>query len=311
MADDDKNKDLEPGPLQYIFLVFMLLITFYLTFLYIKSKEFHTYSCYNIIIMSITIFIGGIINIFIPNDLGGEFIEFIWGFLKDFFNKLIMSILTMQVIVLYFGIIKTEFYYPRERLIFIIGTIACCGVSVVIGILFNSLKVYQDEYHEYLDDYDDVEDPNLGEELKRRLYSIVSIEMIFGGVIFVINVFCLIVVMNFISKKNKDAKAGLIEDLGYKNQLIRFIFMFFLNIIAIASSSIFLVFDVFDRKTNESIYLAICLVIDLCYSINKTVYAETLRIFCKKSVENKLGPTELKKKNTFDEEDDGAGDDDD
>ena len=308
MSDDN----VEPGPLQYIFLVFMLLITFYLTFLYIKSKEFHTYPCYNIIIMSITIFIGGIINIFIPNDLGNNFTKFIWGFLKDFFNKLILAILTMQVIVLYLGIMKTGFYYSREKLIFIFGTIVCCGVSVAIAIVFNSVKVYDNKYYEYLDNYEEVNDPNLGNELKRRLYSIISIEMIFGGVLFVINVFCLIVVMNYISKKNKEAKAGLIEDLGYKQQLIRFIFMFFLNIIAIVSSSIFLVFDVFDRKVNESIYLATCFIIDLAYSINKTVYAETLKLFCKKSSENEGRQTnELKKKNTFGEDSDGSGEDED
>ena len=310
MADNDDTSNIEIGPLKYIFLGFMLLITFYLTFLYIKSKEFHTYSCYNIIIMSITIFIGVLINLLIPNDFGREFAQFVWGFLKDFFNKLIMAILTMQVIVLYFGIMKTEFYYPREKIIFIIGTIACVGVSVVIAILFNGLKVVDGNYYEYLDNYDKVKDPTFGEELKRRLYSIISIEMIFGGVIFCANVFCLIVVMNFISKKHKDAKQGLIEDLGYKNQLIRFIFMFFLNIIAIVSSSVFLVFDVFDKKTNESIYLATCFVIDLCYSINKTVYVETLKIFCKKKAEKLDGGTELKKKSTFDENDDGVEDDD-
>jgi hypothetical protein len=308
MATNDDN--VKPGPLQYIFLGFMLLITFYLTFLYIKSKEFHTYSCYNIIVMSITIFIGGLINILIPNDLGRESSQFFWGFLKDFFNKLIMSILTMQVIVLYFGIMKTEFYYSREKLIFIIGTIICAGVSVGIAIIFNGLKVVDDVYHEYLDDYEDVKDPDLGEELKKRLYSIVSIEMIFSGVIFVINVFCLIVVMNFISKKHKEAKEGLIEDLGYKNQLIRFIFMFFLNIIAIVSSSVFLVFDVFDKKANESIYLATCFIIDLCHSINKTVYVETLKIFCKSKAEKLNGETGLKKQNTFDQNDEGTVDDD-
>jgi hypothetical protein len=260
--------------------------------------------------MSITIFIGGLINILIPNDLGRESSQFFWGFLKDFFNKLIMSILTMQVIVLYFGIMKTEFYYSREKLIFIIGTIICAGVSVGIAIIFNGLKVVDDVYHEYLDDYEDVKDPDLGEELKKRLYSIVSIEMIFSGVIFVINVFCLIVVMNFISKKHKEAKEGLIEDLGYKNQLIRFIFMFFLNIIAIVSSSVFLVFDVFDKKANESIYLATCFIIDLCYSINKTVYVETLKIFCKSKAEKLNGETELKKQNTFDQNDEGTVDDD-
>ena len=299
----EENQNVEPGPLQYIFLGFMLLITFYLTFLYIKSKEFHTYSCYNIIIMSITIFLGGIINIFIPNDLGNDYSQFILGFLKDFFNKLVMAILTMQVIVLYFGIIKTDLYYKREKLIFIIGIFASVGVSVAVAIVFNGIKVYQGVYYEYLGDYANAKEKKVIEELNRRFWSIISIEMVFCGVIFIANVFCLIVVMNYISKKNKEAKAGLIEDLGYKSQLIRFIIMFFLNVIAIISSSTFLVFDVFDRKVNQSIYLAICFIIDLCYSINKTVYQETLKLFCKKNPAENKEATELRKKSTFAEED--------
>ena len=38
-------------------------------------------------------------------------------------------------------------------------------------------------------------------------------------IILTINVFCIAVVLSYISKKNKQAKEGLIEDLGYKNQL--------------------------------------------------------------------------------------------
>ena len=48
--------------------------------------------------------------------------------------------------------------------------------------------------------------------------------------------------MVHISKKNKEAKAGIIEDLGYERQLIRFLFIFFINIIAIAVSGIIMNF---------------------------------------------------------------------
>lgn len=300
----------EIGPLQYIFLAFMLLITLFLTFLYIKSKEFKTYSCYNIIIMSIVIFIGALINILLPTDEGNESVQFILGFLKDFFNKLIMVILTMQVVVLYLGIMYTEVYYTREKLIFIIGIIASVAISVVIAILFNGLKMVDGEYIEYLSDYKDEKNRGMDDELDRRFKSIIVIEEIFCGIAFIVNVFCLIVVMNYISRKNRDAQAGLIEDLGYKKQLIRFVFIFFLNLIAIASSSIFLVFEVFDPKTNQSIYLATCFIIDLCYSINKTVYKETLKIFCRKE-ENDENSTELKKKSTFDEDNTGGDDEED
>jgi hypothetical protein len=303
-----ENKD-KRGPIQYIILAFMLLITFYLTFLYIKSKEFKTYSCYNLIIMSIVIFLGAVVNIFMPKDEGNDGTKFVLGLIKDFFNKIIMSILTMQVIVLYLGIMKTDFYYQREKIMFIVGLLASVAVSVVISILFNSLKFDDGKYMDYLDDYKSEINEHLSDKLERRFYTIIIIEEVFCFVILVINTFCLIVVMNYISKKNKEAKAGLIEDLGYNKQLIRFILIFFLNLIAIAASSVLLVFEVFDATTNQSIYLGTTFIIDLCYSINKTVYNETLKIFCKNK-EISENSTELKKKNTFDEEDNGGGDDD-
>ena len=180
----------DPGPLQYIFLGFMVLITSYLIFLYIKSKELHTYSCYNIIIMSFVIFSGGILNIFVPKLQDNGAVKFIWGLLKDSFNKLIMSILILQVIILYIGIIKTELYYSKEKLIFIIGIITCVGVSVVFGIVFNSVKVCKNKYHDYLDDYNikkiEETDPDKCEDLKSRFFSIIIIELIFCAVILAI-----------------------------------------------------------------------------------------------------------------------------
>ena len=305
-----------PGVMQYICLGFMVLITFYLAFLYIKSKEINTYSCYNIIIMSFVVFLGGILNIFAPQEKDTDTTKFFRGLFKDIFNKLIMAILTMQVIILYIGIIKTELYYSKEKLIFLIGIFACVGVSVVIGILFNSVKFYKKKYYDYLDDinafrnqtstYNSTESEGIDkedkEELVRRFYSIIVIELVFCGVIFIINVFCIAVVLSYISKKNKEAKEGKIEDLGYKNQLIRFVFIFLLNIIAIVISCTFLIFDVFDNVTNQSIYLGACVVIDICYSINKTVYNETLKIFCKCKKTNQGNlDDQLITKNTFNE----------
>ena len=310
----ENNDEKRVGPAQIIFLVLMMLITFYLTFLYIKSKEFHTYSCYNIIIMSIVVFLGSILNIFVPDDKGNETAQYIIGAIKDFFNKMILSILTMQVITLYLGIIKTELYDKKEKLIFIIGIIVSAFVSIVISLMFNSLKIYDGNYYEYLNDFkdfnnkEDEKGQQLSEELKSRWISIIIIEIIFCGVIFAINIFCLAVVLSHLSKKEKDAKAGKIEDLGYKKQLVRFVLMFILNLIAIVISLVFLTFDVFEPRVNQTIFLATMLVIDLCYSLNRTVYTETLKIFCKKKVvEENSQYTELKKKTTYAEDD---GDDD-
>ena len=220
----------KPGPPQYIFLSFTILITFYLIFLYIKSKAFHTYSCYNIVIMSFVLFCGGVLNICVPAELDSAPAKFVWGFLKDVFNKLIISILTMQIIISYIGIIKTEFYYSKEKLIFILGIISCLGASLIVGAVINSIKVCNGYYNYYYKDKQKQGSTPKCEDEDKRFISIILIEVIFCGIVLAISVFCLAVVLSYLTKKIKEAKEGLIEDLGYKKQLIRFIFIFILNI---------------------------------------------------------------------------------
>ena len=85
--------------LQIIFAFFMALITLYLTILYIKSEAFHTYSCYNIILMSIVLLLDCILKM-IPSDSGTEGFEFVLAIIKNFFDKMILAVLSMQVLVL-------------------------------------------------------------------------------------------------------------------------------------------------------------------------------------------------------------------
>jgi hypothetical protein len=71
------------------------------------------------------------------------------------------------------------------------------------------------------------------------------------------------------------------------------------------------VFNVFDDVTNQSVYLGSCLLIDFCFSINETVYKETLRLFCKCNKKNENEEDDLKVKNTYNElEITNEGDDD-
>ena len=65
------------------------------------------------------------------------------------------------------------------------------------------------------------------------------------------------------------------------------------------------------KETDEIIYLVVCFAIDLCYSVNKTVYVETVKLFCKKAQFNEEGEqVQLKKMSTFGEETDGNDDED-
>ena len=90
------------------------------------------------------------------------------------------------------------------------------------------------------------------------------------------------VVLAYYSKKKKAAEEGIIEDLGYKRQYIRFIILFFINILIIVESYL-IIYDVIVNYI-DLIYLSSCLLIDLCYSFNHTVYKVTFKIFCKKKI---------------------------
>ena len=109
---------------QIVIACLMALIIFYLIILYIKSKEFKAYSCYNIILMSIVLFLDCLLKI-IPekieiNKITYEGLEFFVSLIRTFFDKMILSVLALQVVIVYIGIIHTEYYYSHEKSIFII-----------------------------------------------------------------------------------------------------------------------------------------------------------------------------------------------
>ena len=298
--------------LQIMFACFMALITLYLTILYIKCEAFKTYSCYNIILMSIVILCDSLLQL-IPRAFGqdGEYEG--WEYVKDlvtiFFDKMILAVLSMQVIVLYMGIIHSKYYESHEKSVFIVGTIVCAIIAGVLAAIYSSIRwVEVENGNGYIWIYDENEENDSNDkEVGKRTVTRKVLESIFCVILFIANVFCLVVVMAHYSKKKKQAKEGTIEDLGYEKTLIRFIIIFFINIIAIAVSGIIMNFKLL-RNYDEIIYLIVCFVIDLCYSMNKTVYIETVKLFCKQKQFNRQGEqVHLKKMSTFGEED--VGDD--
>ncbi len=275
---------------QIIIACLMALIIFYLIILYIKSEAFKSYSCYNIILMSCVIFLDCVLKIFpnkLSNDESYEGWEFILSTIKNFLDKMILSVLSLQVIIVYTALIHTEFYYSHEKSIFIIGDVVCTIVSGSLAFIYSSIRWVKNVRtgKTIFDENDDYSNNN-GEIGKRNLSKKI-LEIIFCGLNFVVNVFLLVVVISHLSKKRKDAKAGLIQDLGYGKQLLRFSFIFSINVIAIIFSGVIINFnnDIGLGKHSEIcqlIYLVFCFIIDLCFMVNNTVYQETLKLFCKK-----------------------------
>ena len=123
---------MEPYHIVLIIISCLLaLITIYLIALYIKSESFKTYSCFNIMLISIVLFLDCVILIISEvcdekiNTIG----KFILLLINTFLDKMILSVLSLQVIIVYSGIIHTDFYFSHEKSFVKIGDTVCFIVS--------------------------------------------------------------------------------------------------------------------------------------------------------------------------------------
>ena len=293
---------------QIIISSLIAIITIYLISLFIKSEAFKSYSCFNIMLMSIILFLDCLILALTVTigDKTGQGGKFILTLLKTFFDKMILSVLSLQVIIVYAGIIHTDYYYSHEKYFVKIGNAVCAIISGALAAVYSSIRWVNGRF-----DYN-FDDDNDGEIKKRALASKI-IEAIFCGINLIIIVFFLVVVIMHISKKRREAKAGLIQDLGYGKQLLRFSLIFSVNTIAIIFEGTVVNFSKefgisAYNKYCAIIFLVICFLIQLCFMINKTVYKETLKIFCKKKYKETEEEAKIKSISTFDI---APGDDDD
>ena len=232
--------------------VCMILISIYLSILFIKSKSFHTYPCYNMILFSLMVSFVTILRI-IPFILNYEKHENFFIILLD---KLIICTLSMQSLIYYLGVVKTKFYYDHEKAIFFTTLSISLFISITFGLVIHQEKIPK-----------------------------TILESTFVTIYLCITLFCTIRVLIYISQKKKEVKAGLIQDFDYNHHYRRILILFLLNALLFIISYILIIRN--DEKYENLIYIVTCFAIDLVNSINRTVYRETLKIFCKKKYEQK------------------------
>ena len=108
----------------------------------------------------------------------------------------------------------------------------------------------------------------------------------------------------FICQRKKDAESGLIEDLDYKRNSFRILVLFLLNVATFLESYL-IVFQKLRHVKADLVYLLTCLLIDLYNSLNRIVYIETIKIFCKNKYEKYAKENDLNK--ILDDDDDEGG----
>jgi hypothetical protein len=117
----------------------IILICLIVTILYIKCKALHTYPCYNKLTVNLIILVNNIFRV-IPfqlyRDNIGKFPKGLQAFILIFTDKFYLIILTNQIVIQYFGIMLTNFYFKNEKKIFIYGTILSAIISLIIAGIF-------------------------------------------------------------------------------------------------------------------------------------------------------------------------------
>ena len=266
----------------------IILISIYVLFLYIKSEQFHSYSCAYIVILSISILVDNILRV-IPIGRQDHInaLSYIQAFILTSLDKYILLALTMQVFIIYLGIMKTNFYYAHKKAIFYISFFSGLGLCFLIGGLFllNGLTCYG--LYNYVDDLG-----NKG-----------TFDTIFNSVFLGLNTFfCIIIILNICIRKEEIEKEMLNEN-EYEHDLYRIIIIFIANSF-IYIKFFLIIYDKLPVPDNyiDLVYIITCLIINLIYTINKVVIKETKKIFCKKLfAEERIQSKTFVQTNTYEE----------
>ena len=287
----------------YILNTIIILITLFLIFLYIKSKTFKIFPCYNIMIISFIVLFDDIFRIIIPKDSNvGNWFKYLQAIMLTFFDKFLLTTITCQAVITYLGVCKTKLYFKNERAIFfsslIIGFLISAILTVVYFLIPDKQKDNQEipkkpikydndfYYYYYVDDC-------LGKRIS---------DSIFNGISLTINLFATIKLLIYLSQKTKEASLGFIEDLDYRHHHTKIVLMFLVNS-SIFIESYLIIYDQFGDTYIDLIYVLSTFLIQLYYTINKLIITETMKIFCKTCYDKK-NPNRKDHSITGDDDDD-------
>ena len=269
----------------YLLNIIIIFITLYLIFLLVRSKSFKIYPCYNITVISFIVLIDNILRLH-------KLEKYSQAFLLTFLDKALLATITSQAIITYLGVCWTNIYFEgtNEKKIFIGTSSIGLSISAILSFIYITFPGIS-EYDNYYYCKDDKKIKRIGDS-------------IFNGIFLLVNLFCCLVLLIFLTKKKNEASLGIIEDLDYKHHHMKIVLMLIFNS-TIFIESYLIVFDKFPISYDyiDLVYLITCLAILLYYTINKIIIKETMRIFCRKLYDKKY-PSLKKNDNLTDEDDD-------
>ena len=281
-----------------------ILIGIFITIIYIKCKGLHNYPCYNKLTINLILLLDNILRI-IPIGLIEEgeyqFLKNAQGFLLIFLDKFNLIILTNQIVIQYFGIMHTNFYFNNEKKIFVYGTILSALISLSLAGVFISDGVIHKNDKFYCYGNNDI------------FYKKI-IDTVYDGILLFINVLCLIVIIINSSIYTKKAKISGLENTNYEHNFTQALIKFVVNALTYVVSFLIIYQCLSGTGMTDFTYLLDCLIIDVVYCFNKAVIREICKLFCHKKYkeEDNDSNASFERINTFgDGEGSGIGDEDD
>ena len=265
------------------FSILIIFITAFLIIVYSKTKALHSYPCYFNIILCLVIEIDNILRI-IPfydnpnnydeNDIirlvkiGDSYGCFFQGYALAFFDRIMLTTMTMYSAISFLGLVTFDFYKKYEKKIFIFLIIISFLIPLIMIIAFIQNIVEQNDDVCQMTFYKDKNELNIIKFI---------FDLVFTCILFFINLYSLLHLLIYICK--------LINKYKEKNQIQRvenFYFHFWkfvANLILTIITFTFVIIIKLDKidwsdETLSLIYIILSLFIVLFYTLNLRVLKE-------------------------------------
>jgi heme/copper-type cytochrome/quinol oxidase subunit 2 len=274
---DGEEYDYEKDVVLWIMISIIIVISIYLTIVYIslrfsiknskgdqKSIVIRSYPCYLNIILSLSLAINNLTRLIVTNkDKYAACAT--QAFILSTFDKLIGTTITMNSYLTYKGLCDYEYYIEHIKAFFIVTNIIGLVISIIFGIIFTARGI--DNYGVcYVEGDSPKEIP----------------DTVLTSILFSIYLYCTLKTILFLVKNIKELSLERENNKTFSMHFYRMLVSlvlcsaFFIVQILIINDSLF-----FGESYIDLTYITLCLIIDLFFTLNRTIIKQTLKC-CKK-----------------------------
>ena len=285
--DNSEDQVNTPEWLKIVYIICSLLIaifTILLIIVYSKDKYFHTsknkklsdlylYPCYFNIFFCAIIALNNIIRLIPfrftvgPQEPEGQenVVCKAQAFLATLFDKFLVALMTNYSIVNYLSVFKSDFYQKYIKRIYIILIFIGFCFSLILTIIYFR---------------DGISEKDILCYIHTRTNTKKITDSIYTGILFLINLFCLISLIINLAKLSRQysIEGKMLQFTKSSEYLNRFVLDLIINIFAF-SYILMVINKLFPRGSyKDLIFTLICLVVELFFTLNKSLFYAFIRV---------------------------------